>query len=286
MAAHTLAAYRRDLGQFLDFLADHIGGVPALAELGALKPADFRSYLAMRRGRDYAAASTARAFSAVRTFFRFLARRDLVVNPALAAVRTPKLPRSVPKALAIEETRAAIAAAGVPGAGPAWIAARDAAVLTLLYGAGLRIAEALGLDRGDVPASGSLIVRGKGNKERLVPILPAIAAAIERYLALCPFALDPDGPLFVGARGRRLKAGIVQARMRTLRAALGLPDTATPHALRHGFATHLLALGGEAADLRTIQELLGHASLSTTQRYTEVDSARLLAVYAKAHPKA
>ncbi|MSP51799.1 MAG: tyrosine recombinase XerC [Alphaproteobacteria bacterium] len=285
MSPHTQSAYATDLAAFLDFLAVHRGGRLTLADLLALAPADFRGYLAQRRTRGYAPPSTARAMAVVRSFYRHLARSRGLANPALDAVRTPKVPRSIPKALAIDEAQAAIDALG-DGDGLPWVAARDAAVLTLLYGAGLRIAEALGLDRADAPTGGSIVVRGKGNKERMVPILPAIVTATSRYLELCPHRLRPHDPLFVGVRGKRLKAGIVQARMRALRRSIGLPETATPHALRHSFATHLLAFGGEAADLRTIQELLGHASLSTTQLYTEVDSARLLAVYDKAHPKA
>jgi integrase/recombinase XerC len=226
--------------------------------------------------------STARALSMLRGFFRFLERRQLACNPALAAVKTAKLPKSVPKALSAEDAAAAIEP--TDDARAPWIGKRDAAILTLLYGCGLRLAEALGLTRREAPlAPGTLTVTGKGGKMRRVPVLPAVAEAMRAYLALCPYDLAPGDALFVGLRGGPLNPRLVQRRMQELRAELGLPETASPHALRHSFATHLLAGGG---DLRAIQELLGHASLSTTQRYTAVDAARLAAVYDKAHPRA
>ncbi|MGQ0665282.1 MAG: tyrosine recombinase XerC [Pseudomonadota bacterium] len=278
---HTLAAYARDVAAFLFFVARHRGGPAGLPELERLAVADFRAFLASRATARRAAASTARAVSVLRSFFGWLKRNGLADNPGLAALRAPKVPQSIPKPLTEDDARAALAAVGDLG-DRAWVKARDVAVLTLLYGAGLRIDEALSLDRAILPLGDALRVVGKGRKERSVPILPAVGAALAEYLERCPFQPGPAGPLFVGVRGRRLKAGIVQARMRRLRAALGLPDTTTPHALRHSFATHLLAAGG---DLRAIQELLGHASLSTTQRYTEVDAGRLLAVYERAHPR-
>ncbi len=283
VSPHTLAAYGRDLASFLDFLVEHRGGVPGLAALSALLPADFRAWLARRAGDDIGRSSNARALSTLRNFFRFLERRGLAKNAALIAVKSPKLPKPVPKALSADEAQAALdGVAGVTR--EAWIAKRDLALLTLLYGAGLRLGEALGLRRGDAPRGGAtLSITGKGNKTRLVPILPAVAEAIADYLAVCPHALIKDGPLFVGSRGGPLHPRLVQGQMAKLRMALGLPEHATPHALRHSFATHLLAGGG---DLRSIQELLGHASLSTTQRYTKVDDARLLAVYDSAHPRA
>ncbi len=278
---HTIAAYGGDLARFLAFLAEHLGAAPALSDLAALRAADFRAYLARRASEDLAASSRARAMSVLRGFFRFLDRRGLVHNPALATVRSPKLPTSVPKPLS--EIDAASAIGSVEDEHP-WIAKRDVAVLTLLYGCGLRLAEALSLRRREAPnAAGTIHITGKGNKQRLVPILSVVAAAIADYLRACPHRLDADDPLFVGARGGPLNPRLVQGRMMQLRHALGLPQSATPHALRHSFATHLLAGGG---DLRAIQELLGHASLSTTQRYTAVDGARLLAVYDKAHPRA
>ena len=283
VSPHTLAAYGRDLAGFLDFLAEHKGGVADLASLSKLVPADFRAWLARRAGVPIGRASNARALSTLRNFFRFLERRGLAKNAALIAVKSPKLPKPVPKALSAGEAQQALD--GVAGMErEAWIAKRDLAVLTLLYGAGLRIGEALSLRRGDAPvAAGTLSVTGKGNKTRLVPILPAVADAVTDYIAACPLALSKDGPLFVGARGGPLHPRLIQGQMAKLRAALSLPEHATPHALRHSFATHLLAGGG---DLRSIQELLGHASLSTTQRYTKVDEARLLAVYDGAHPRA
>ena len=284
-SAHTLAAYGRDLAGFLDFLGEHLGELPSLAALGTLTPADFRAWLARRASNALMRSSTARALSVLRGFFRFLDRRDLLHNAALAAVRTPKLPKSVPKALTAQETESALAAVEEEeGERAPWIAARDAAILMLLYGCGLRLAEALGLTRGEAPReAGMLVITGKGNKQRQVPVLPQVAAAIEAYLEACPYRRGADDALFLGARGGPLHPRLVQKRMQELRRALGLPESATPHALRHSFATHLLAGGG---DLRAIQELLGHASLATTQRYTAVDAERLIAVYEKAHPRA
>jgi integrase/recombinase XerC len=284
---HTLSAYLSDLAAFFDFLTGHLGGAPSLTDLSALRPADFRSWLAQRLRDGMAPTSTARALSTVRGFFRRLERRDLIHNPALRVLRTPKLPHAIPKPLSETGAKEALAAAGSDAKQP-WIAKRDAAVLLLLYGGGLRIGEALGLNQDDAPPTGSgktitISILGKGRKQRIVPVLPVVAEAIADYRAACPFVLQTDDPLFVGAQGKRLQAGIVQKEMRNIRAALGLPDTATPHALRHSFATHLLGNGG---DLRTIQELLGHASLSTTQRYTAVDSAKLLETYRAAHPRA
>ena len=285
-SAHTLAAYRRDLAGFLSFLAGHLGKPACLADLPALTRADFRAWLAARSAAELQATSTARALSVVRNFFRFLAKHENLNNAVLSTVRTPRLPRSVPKALTAAEAAEAVEAVG-DGSGEPWIVKRDTAILALLYGCGLRLGEALALNRRDAPHArsdeiASLIVMGKGRKQRAVPVLPAVAAAIADYLDACPFAGDGESPLFRGARGARLNPRLVQLRLEQLRARLGLPQSATPHALRHSFATHLLAGGG---DLRAIQELLGHASLSTTQRYTEVDTAALLAVYDKAHPR-
>ena len=279
---HTCDAYARDLAAFLAFLLDHIGNEPTLGDLAALKPADFRSYLAHRANLGIARSSIARGMSTLRSFFRFLDRAGLVHNPAVGAVKTPRLPKTVPKALDESEARAAISGAGELQDEP-WLAARDTALLILLYGCGLRIGEALSLTCGDVPKGDALRVVGKGRKERIVPVLPIVRDAIGAYRAICPFAPEGDAPLFVGARGKALNPGVVQRQMRRLRALLGLAETATPHALRHSFATHLLAQGG---DLRAIQELLGHASLSTTQRYTVVDEAHLTRVYRAAHPRA
>ncbi len=277
----TTDAYRRDISQFLQFLAKHRGGAPDLKMLEGLKPADLRGFLAERRGRGIGHVSNARALSSLRSLFRWLDRNHYAANHAIARVKSPKLPRSAPKPLTEVEAETLIDDQGEDAL--PWIAARDTALFTLLYGCGLRIAEALDLTRRAVPLGETLTVLGKGRKERVVPVLPAVAEAIGRYLSLCPFAGGKTAPLFMGARGKRLQAGVVQKRMRDLRAKLGLPDHATPHKLRHSFATHLLAGGG---DLRAIQELLGHASLSTTQRYTEVDAAALLKVFERAHPRA
>jgi integrase/recombinase XerC len=284
---HTLSAYGRDLAAFLEFASEHLGEVPSLDAMAKLEPADFRSWLARRAGERLARSSTARAMSVLRSFFKFLDRSGKVKTASLSGVRSPKIPRLVPRPLAEQDAMTLVAAANDAHMTP-WMAKRDTALLLLLYGAGLRIGEALGLAQRDAPRSsgkgaGSLTVTGKGNKQRMVPILPVIAEAVAAYREALPFDAQPDAPLFLGARGKRLNPGVVQRRMRTLRAMFGLPETATPHALRHSFATHLLAGGG---DLRTIQELLGHASLSTTQRYTAVDAARLIKVYDGAHPRA
>ena len=281
-ASLTTESYGRDVKAFLAFLMEHLGGPPALDDLDNLKPADFRSYLARRRSEGLSNTSLARGMSAIRSLFRFLERTDQVHNPAIDSVRAPKRPHSVPKPLSVEQAKASLSnAARLQDV--SWLGKRDVAVLTLLYGCGLRISEALSLDLRDKPAGEMIVVTGKGGKQRMVPILPVVHAAIEDYLSACPYRLNEDDPLFVGKRGRRLNPGVIQRQVRRLRGLLGLPVTATPHALRHSFATHLLSGGG---DLRTIQELLGHASLSTTQWYTEVDARHLLDVYNKAHPRA
>jgi len=279
---HTLDGYARDLAAFLAFLTGHLGSEADLAALAGLKPADFRAFLYDRGSHGLARSSLARSMSTLRGFFRFLDRGGLVHNPALVAVKSPRPPRSVPKALAADEALEAVSTVGELHDEP-WLAARDVALLTLLYGCGLRLGEALAMNRHDAPRADTMVITGKGRKQRLVPVLPVVREAIADYLLLCPYPPVAERPLFVGARGGRLNPGVVQRQMRRLRQLLGLPETATPHALRHSFATHLLAGGG---DLRTIQELLGHASLSTTQRYTAVDAARLTAVYDHAHPRA
>ncbi len=279
---HTVAAYSRDVARFFEFLAQHLGGPPDVAELAALKVADFRAYLAGRRRDGIESASLARELSSLRHLFRHFERTELLHNAAIAAVRTPKQPRSLPKALSAGQARDVVAVAETVSEHD-WVALRDVAVLTLLYGCGLRISEALDLDRRQAPSRDTMVITGKGRKERLVPVLAIVRQAVDEYIAACPWELTPDGPLFVGLRGKRLRPEMVQRLVRRLRVLLALPESATPHALRHSFATHLLAGGG---DLRTIQELLGHASLSTTQRYTEVDSSRLLEIYDSAHPRA
>jgi integrase/recombinase XerC len=281
-----MEAYARDLRAFLAFLSGHIGGPVSLAALAAIAPRDVRAFLARRRADGLDPRSVARALAAVRSFVRFLERSGEGKVAAFAAVRTPKVPHRLPRPLPVAAALK-VAAPETHDSGEAepWIAARDAAVLALLYGAGLRISEALGLNQKDAPPAGGgqVTVLGKGGKQRQVPVIARVAEAIEAYRRLCPFAPGPDGPLFVGAKGGRLSPRIVQLAMERLRGALGLPASATPHALRHSFATHLLGRGG---DLRSIQELLGHASLSTTQIYTEVDTAALLRIYESAHPRA
>ncbi len=282
-AAPTITAYCTDLHAFLRFLTEHRGTPPGLADLAALGPTDFRAWLARRAADGLAQTSRARALSTLRGFFRFLDRENLAHNAAIGAVRGPRRPHAVPKALAVDEAMDVIETAPMVASQP-WVAKRDTAILTLLYGAGLRTGEAIGLNRSEFdPGAETLIVTGKGNKQRLAPLLPLVRTAIAEYLDACPFHLPADGPLFVGVRGKRLNSRIVRAAMQTLRSYLDLPATATPHALRHSFATHLLGAGG---DLRTIQELLGHASLSTTQRYTDVNAEHLLAVYRDSHPRA
>jgi integrase/recombinase XerC len=263
-------------------MTDHLGEPPSLASIDALRPADFRAYLA-RRAQDRAErTSLARGLSVLRSFVRFLQRRGLASTTALAALRSPKLPASVPKPLTVEDAVSAVDTVGSL-ARNGWEAKRDIAILALLYGCGLRLSEALGLARGEAPLAETLVITGKGRKQRQLPVLPAVRAAVDEYLAACPFSPVKDGPLFVGGRGGPLNPRLVQRRMQELRGILGLPETATPHALRHSFATHLLGAGG---DLRAIQELLGHASLSTTQRYAAVETERLLAIYNAAHPRA
>jgi len=282
MADHTQAAYAHDLLTFLEFSQYHFGHEVSIDALAEMSTMDFRAFLSHLRQTGLTATSIARRFSAVRGFFRYAERNEIFKNAAISNVRTPKLPQSIPKPLTVSETEAVQEALPQLDARP-WVQARDLAIILLLYGCGLRISEALSLNRRDVPIGDALHILGKGGKERLVPVLPVVQDAAEAYLSLCPHFLDADDPLFVGIRGKRLNARIIQGRLQSVRGALGLPETATPHALRHSFATHLLGGGG---DLRTIQELLGHASLSTTQRYTSVDTDRLLDIYNKAHPRA
>ena len=279
----TIEAYQRDVGDFLRFLSFYDGDAPNVARLGALTRADIRAWLSARRERGLIAASNARALSAVKSLARRLVRDGRIEIGVLGTQRGPRLPRSVPKPLNAAEAEALFDNVELASDEP-WLQKRDLAVLLLLYGCGLRISEALGLTRADAPkAGGTLRITGKGGKTRLVPVLPVVAEAIEDYLAACPWPIAKAGLLFLGVKGGPLNPRIIQRNLQRLRALLGLPETATPHALRHSFATHLLAGGG---DLRAIQELLGHASLSTTQRYTEIDAAQLLSVYQAAHPRA
>jgi integrase/recombinase XerC len=287
LSPKTLEAYSRDLRQFLEFLAGHWGARVTLSHFAALEASDVRAFMAMRRADDIGGRSLMRALAGLRSFGRFLEREGRGKVGALSAIRAPKVGKSLPKPVPIAAAKRFADADERAGEDrDPWIWARDAAVMALLYGSGLRISEALGLKRRDVPLPGAgdvLVVTGKGNKTRMVPVLQNVLALVQDYVAMCPHPLPAEGPIFVGARGGPLGPRIIQLTMERLRGVLGLPDSATPHALRHSFATHLLSRGG---DLRAIQELLGHASLSTTQIYTGIDSERLLEVYKSAHPRA
>lgn len=284
LSPHTLEAYRRDLRQFLGFSRIRAGGAVTLEGFAGLKPGDVRAFLGGRRADGVSSRSLMRALAGLRSFARHLEERGRGKAAVFSTVRSPKLARRLPKPLGVEAAMA-VAGGDAGDGGTLWVTARDAAVLTLLYGAGLRISEALGLTRREAPvgACDALRVTGKGNKVRIVPVLPAAVRAVERYLALCPLPLPADGPLFLGVKGGALSPRVIQLAVERMRGALGLPATATPHALRHSFATHLLGRGG---DLRAIQELLGHASLSSTQIYTAVDGARLMQAWRDAHPRA
>lgn len=283
LSENTREAYERDTRQFLTFLTGHIGGPAAISDIRELRPADLRAFLAHRRKQGSGPRSLGRHLAGLRSFLRYLEKRGLVNAAGAGAIRSPKQPKSLPKPLSGSQALTVVSNEAQMHEEP-WIAARDAAVLTLLYGCGLRISEALDLTPADFgEKTTALRITGKGNKTRLVPLLPAVAEAVAAYIKLCPYHLEEAEPLFRGARGGKLQPAIIQREMQRLRSALGLPDSATPHALRHSFATHLLGGGG---DLRTIQELLGHASLSTTQVYTGVDATRLLDVYDRAHPRA
>ena len=282
LSPHTLRAYQSTLDQFGDFLLSHIGGPIGAAQLDALAPADFRAFLAWRRRDGLANVSVARDVSALRTFLAFARRTQGLSADGITGLKSPRIPRRVPRPVSPADATDLIAAVSDDARKP-WTAARDTAVLLLLYGAGLRISEALGLTGAVLPLGDTITVTGKRNKTRQVPLLPVVADAIMAYVGLTPWQPETHAPLFRGVRGGPLDAGIVRAAIRAARPALGLPESATPHALRHSFATHLLARG---ADLRSIQELLGHASLSSTQIYTAVDAAQLLDVYRNAHPRA
>ena len=286
LSPKTLEAYARDLRQCLDFLCTHWGERVTLARFASLEASDVRAFMAMRRADDIAGRSLMRALAGLRSFGRFLEREGKGKVGALSAIRAPKVAKSLPKPIQMAAAkRLADADERAGEERETWVLARDAAVMALLYGSGLRISEALGLKRREVPRPGEgdvLIVTGKGNKTRMVPVLQNVLALIHDYVAMCPHPIPAEGPIFLGARGGPLSPRIIQLAMERLRGALGLPDSATPHALRHSFATHLLSRGG---DLRAIQELLGHSSLSTTQIYTGIDSERLLEVYASAHPR-
>ena len=275
---HTLDAYSRDLSGFFDFAAEHLGKVPETADLAKLEVRDFRAYLSQRAARHIDKSSLARELSTLKNFFKWLARYDILRNPALSVIRTPRRAKVLPKALEVNDTFNVIDEAQNL-ASNSWQGLRDMAIFTLLYGCGLRISEALSLNVGDIGNNDFLRIKGKGNKERIVPLLPVVVENINKYLAECPYQPKQGEPLFLGARSDRLVPRIIQRQMQKIRAYLGLPDNLTPHALRHSFATHLLA---EGTDLRSIQELLGHASLTTTQRYTDVQIETLKKEYDKA----
>lgn len=278
VSPNTVAAYSRDIGDFVSFLFSYKEHTLSLAIISGLTVRDFRAFLAARRSDAVSARTTARALSSIRNYYRYLARVEGIENDAIKAVQGPKLPHRVPRPLTEEGALSVLETIG-DFALDDWVAARDIAIITLLYGCGLRIGEALALNASDKPKGESMRVIGKRNKERIVPVLPLVHSAIDTYMKLCPHHLGPNDALFRGIRGGRLGPRAIQASMQKVRISLGLPDSATPHALRHSFATHLLSRGG---DLRTIQELLGHADLKATQIYTEVDSAHLKDVYDKA----
>lgn len=280
-AANTIDAYARDVGDFLRFMTQHYGEMQGLAALSRITTSDMRAWMAHTRGGDVGPRSLARKLSAVKSFYRWLSEREGFEPTAVLSTRSPKFQRKLPRPLSPEAASEMIETIDAQSLTP-WIAARDQAVVTLLYGCGLRISEALSLTGSDLPLGPVLRIIGKGGKERLVPVIEPARAAVTQYARLCPYDISRNGPLFLGARGGALSPRLIQKVMEKARAQLGLPATATPHAMRHSFATHLLNAGG---DLRAIQELLGHASLSTTQAYTGVDTARLMEVYARAHPQ-
>jgi len=279
VSPHTYDAYERDVSEFFAFLLDHLGKLPEICDLEKLRASDFRAFLAVRKRDGLTATSLARVLSSVRSFFKKLEKDKILHNPYLKTVRSPKKPTRLPRALNVEQSKELLSAADAP---QSWTDARDLAVFTLLYGCGLRIAEALSLDFKQRPDQDILVIMGKGNKERLVPVLSIVRSAIDTYVQQCPFIFEGDSPLFFGKQGKRLGPRHIQLRIQQLRRQLGLAEDVTPHVLRHSFATHLLENGG---DLRTIQELLGHASLASTQRYTDLETEKLLKVYNAAHPK-
>jgi len=278
----TVTAYRGDVVSFLSFMTLHHGGREGLGALAKITVTDMRAWMSSERKTGISARSLARKLSAVKSFYRWLARREGFEPTAVLSTRSPKFLKKLPRPLSEDAARDMIGEIELDAAEP-WIAARDAAVITVLYGCGLRISEAMGLTGADVPLPSSLKIRGKGGKERMVPVLPAAREAVARYVDLCPYPPERHEPLFRGARGGPLNPRLIRSAMARARLRMGLPSTATPHALRHSFASHLLSAGG---DLRAIQELLGHASLSTTQVYTAVAAARLMDVYETAHPRA
>lgn len=281
-AENTITAYQGDVADFLGFMTLHHGESQGLAALERISVSDMRAWMAHLRKDGIAPRSLSRKLSAVKSFYRWLAEREGFEPTAVLSTRAPKFQRKLPRPLAEDAAKAMIDTVELQSNEP-WVAARDAAVMTLLYGCGLRISEALGLTGADVPLPPTLRIIGKGGKERVVPVIAPARDAVATYVRLCPYSPEPGEPLFRGVRGGALSPRLIQGVMARARMQLGLPATATPHAMRHSFATHLLAAGG---DLRAIQELLGHASLSTTQAYTGVDTARLMEVYDRTHPRA
>ncbi len=282
VASHTANSYAFDVRNLFHFLNTHRAGQISLKMLASLTLADFRAWLAHNASKDIGAASRARAVAGVRNFFRWLDRTGQLHNPAIELLKTPKAPRRLPRPVSEQEAKNIVSKAP-DSAKEDWLGLRDEALFTVLYAAGLRIGEALSLTRNGIEGRDRIVVKGKGSKERSVPLLPIIHEVLKKYLAACPYALKDDAPVFIGARGDKLNPAVAERSLRNLRRQLGLPDSVTPHALRHSFATHLLASG---ADLRSLQELLGHSSLSTTQLYTKVDAQQLAGVYRAAHPRA
>ena len=280
---HTLRAYTKDILYFLEFLTQHLGKPPSMNDLGDTSLRDFRSWLTKRVTDGVSNATRARQLSSIRSFLKWLDKQGHLHNPAINSIRTPKLPKKLPRALPVDQAKTLTSNMEGIGDQEAWISYRDRALFTMLYGCGLRIDEALQLNHGNRPRNGELRVMGKGSKERLVPVIDIVEKMIDEYIAQCPFPFDKETPLFLGSRGGRLNQGVAQRQLRILRKALNMPESLTPHALRHSFATHILINGG---DLRSIQELLGHASLKTTQRYTDFDDKQLMDIYKKSHPRA
>ncbi len=282
VAGNTVESYVFDIHNLFRFLTGHRGGQVTLKMLASLTLGDFRAWLAANAAHEVSAASRARAVAGVRNFYKWLDRSGQLHNPAIELLKTPKSPRRLPRPVTEAEAKGLVSLAA-ESEKDEWVGLRDEALFTLLYGAGLRLGEALSLTRADVKDADRITVTGKGSKQRNVPLLPVVRTAVEKYLGACPYALKPSAPIFIGARGDKLNPAVAQRSMRSLRRQMGLPDSVTPHALRHSFATHLLASG---ADLRSLQELLGHSSLSTTQLYTKVDVQQLSSVYRAAHPRA
>ena len=283
VSRHTLRAYTADIGHFITFLANHLGKTPGINDLSNVSIRDFRSWMSRKAMDGASNASRARSLSGIKNFLIWMDKQGFMHNAAINTVRSPKLPHKLPRPLHEDQAKDVIINADMLES-KSWVGKRNIALFTMLYGCGLRINEALSLNLEDLPRGGFIRVQGKGGKERQVPVLEVVEQALEDYLNACPFPEDDrKRAVFLGSRGQRLNQGVAQRAMRSLRASLGLPENATPHALRHSFATHLLQNG---ANLRQIQELLGHASLSTTQRYTDLNAEEMMRIYRAAHPRA